>query len=109
MFAFLDDVDVTTPIYHVLDAELYRHARIGINGGPTQVWNSGGIRPEFCDVLERLAQQVDAGARVRRRSDLPAAQQGVTVLGTPLGRAEFVDAQLNQKLADDDALLSRTP
>ena len=42
-------------------------------------------------------------------SDLPAAQQGVTVFGTPLGRAEFVHAQLNQKLADHDALLSRIP
>ena len=91
---FLDDVYVTTPspdrvgpIYRVLVAELYRHARIRINGGKTQVWNSGGICPDFCDVLERLAQQVDPAARVWRGSDLPAAQQGVTVLGTPLGRA----------------------
>ena len=79
LFAFLDDVYVTTPspdrvgpISRVLDAELYRHARICINGGKTQVWNSGGICPEFCDVLERLAQQVDPGARVWRRSVLPA-------------------------------------
>ena len=54
--------------------------------------------PRFCDVLERLAQQV---AKVWRGSDLSAAQQGVTVLGT--------HAQLNQKLADHDALLSRIP
>ena len=52
------------PIYRILDAELYRHALIRINGSKTQVWNSGGIRPDFCDVLERLAQQVDPGARV---------------------------------------------
>ena len=63
----------------------------------------------FAMVLERLAQQVDPGARVWRGSDLPAAQQGVTVLGTPLGRAGFVHAQLNQKLADHDTLLSRIP
>ena len=31
------------------------------------------------------------------------------MLGTPLGRAEFVHAQLNQKLADHDTLLSRIP
>ena len=70
---------------------------------------TGSIRPDFCDVLERLAQQVDPGARVWRGSDLSAAQQSVTVLGTPLGRAEFVHAQLNQKLADHDTLLSRIP
>ena len=73
LFVFLDDVYVTTPspdrvgpIYRVLNAELHRHARIRINAGKTQVWNSGGIRPDFCDVLEKLAQQVDPGARVWR-------------------------------------------
>ena len=42
LFAFLDDVHVTTPnpdrvgpIHRVLDAELYRHARICINGCKT--------------------------------------------------------------------------
>ena len=71
LFAFLDDVYVTPPspdrvghIYRIQNAELHRHARIRINGGKAQVWNSRGIRPDFCDVLERLAQQVDPGARV---------------------------------------------
>ena len=111
LFAFLDDVHVTTPnpdrvgpIHRVLDAELYRHARIRINGGKTPVWNSFGIRREFC-VGTR------SGPRCPRLagSDVPEAQQGVTVLGTPLGRAEFVHAQLNQKLADHDTLLSSIP
>ena len=59
----------------------------------------GGTRPEFCDVLERLAQQVDPGARVWRGLDLPAAQQHTSWQGG--------GSQLNQKLADHDTLLSR--
>ena len=111
LFAFLDDVHVTTPnpdrvgpIYSVLDAELYRHARICINGCKTQVWNSFGIRREFC-VGTRSGPRCQGLAG----SDVPAAQQGVTVLGTPFGKAEIVHAQLNQKLADHDTLLSGIP
>ena len=97
--------DRVGPICRILGAELYRHARIRINGVREKPkWNLGSIRPEFCDVLERLAQEVDPGARAWRGSDLLAAQQGVVVLGTPLGRAEFVHAQLNQKLADHEIL-----
>ena len=62
------------------------------------MWNSGGIRPDFCDVLEQQAGIRVAGSAARRH-----------VLGTPLGKAEFVHAQLNQKLANHDTLFSRIP
>ena len=79
------------PIYRTLqNTKLYRHARIRINGGKTQLWNSGGIRQEFCDMLERLAQKEDPDAKVWLGSNLRSIERGVTVLGTPLGNAEFV-------------------
>ena len=47
------------------------------------VWNSGGERPEFCDVLQRIAQAADPEARVLTKD------QGSRVLGrhwgTPIG------------------------
>ena len=117
LFAFLDDVYVTTPnpdrvgpIYRVLDAELYRHARIRINGGVKPKCGTREASAQNSAMSWRgLAQEVDPGARVWRGSELPAAQQSVTVLGTPPGKAEFVHAQLNQKLADHNTLLSRIP
>ena len=116
LMAFLDDVYVATPtpdrvgpIYTTLDVDLYRHARVRINGGKTQVWNAAGIRARTCDELERIAQEADPRARVWRGSHLPLVQQGITVLGTPLGSVEFVQAHLHKTLADHDTLLSRIP
>ena len=40
------------------------------------------MRPEFCDVLERIAQVANPEARVWRGSGLLAAQIGIRVLGT---------------------------
>ena len=65
MFAYLDDIYiVTTParvghVYSLLQDALFRHARIRLHSGKTQVWNSGGIRPEACDALERVARAVN--------------------------------------------------
>ena len=91
LFAFLDDVHVTTPIpdrvgpiYRVLDAELYRHA---INGGETKC----EIRrhpPRILRCLGEVGTTSGPGTRFWRGSDLPAAN----VCCTPLGRAEFVHA-----------------
>ena len=51
LMAFPDGVHVVT------FPELWTHSRIRIHEGKTQVWNSGGERPEFCDVLERVAHR----------------------------------------------------
>ena len=42
-------------------------------------------------------------------SHLPLVRLGITVLGTPLGNVEFVQAHLQKTLADHDTLLSRIP
>ena len=63
--------------------------------------------PAGCDFLECIAQQSDLEARVWRGSELPLDQQGVTILGTPLGHPDFVSAQLQQKIQDNRILLER--
>ena len=88
LMAFLDDVYVVTfpeslrDGYGSVQQELWTHSRIRIHEGKTQVWNSGGERPEFCDVLERVAQATDPEARVWRGSGMPTSEQGIRVLGT---------------------------
>ena len=115
LFAFHDDVYVATipdrvgEVYTALATELYTHSRIRLNGGKTQVWNAAGLRPTACDYLERIVQAEDPDARVWRGSDLPTREQGIRVLGTPLGHEDFVIAQLDALLDQHQVLLSRIP
>ena len=92
LLAILDDVYVvTTPerrVFMALQDQLFRHARIRIHGGKTQVWNAVGERLEACDALERIAQAVDPSVRVWKGAVIPR-EQGVRVLGTPLGHVDF--------------------
>ena len=115
LFAFLDDVYVvTTPsrvgfVHNILQEELYRHARIRIHAGKTQVWNAAGDRPPACDLLERIAQASDPKARVWKGSGVPTEEQGVRILGTPLGHLHYVQAFLRRVMAEHEVLLSRIP
>ena len=90
-----------------VDRELWRDARIRVREGKTQVWNSGGERPEFCDVLVRIAQFADLEGRVWKGSGVPTTDQGIRVLRTPSGHADYVETQLRERL--DDHLLKRIP
>ena len=103
LFAFLDDVFVTTTPNRVGAV----HSRIHINIGKTQVWNAAGIWPPACDELERIAQLTDPDARVWKGSGLPTSEQGVRILGTPEGHPDFVQAFLRKVLEEHDVLLSR--
>ena len=52
LMAFVDDVYISTDperLQHAcacVERELWRHSRIRVHEGKTQVWNSGGERPE---------------------------------------------------------------
>ena len=115
LLAFLDDVYViTTPervgdVYVALQEELYRHARIRIHVGKTQVWNAAAERPDACEVLERVAQVEDPSARVWKGSDIPTAEQEVIVLGTPLRHVDFVEAQLTPQLVQHSVFFPCIP
>ena len=105
--AFLDDVYVVNPrpdsvlhSYTALEEELWTHAGTRINGGKTRVWNRSGSQPRGCDILQRIAVQSDPDAVVWRGSDVPTVQQGIKILGTPLGHHDYVQNQL-ERVADE--------
>ena len=89
LFAFHDDVVMVTarervgPVYAAMQDSLLRHAGIRIHVGKTKVWNKAGVRPQICDVLERMARDNDPSARVWRVSGVPLAEQGVKIWGAP--------------------------
>ena len=115
MFAYLDDIYIlTTPdrvgeVYYLLQDALFLHAHIRLHSGKTQVWNKSGTRPQACDALERVARTVNPRAVVWRGSQLLAHEQGIKVLGTPMGHPAFVAAHLERTTAEHQVLLDRIP
>ena len=115
LFAFLDDIyTVTRPervgaVHACLAHELRTRASIHIHGGKTKVWNQGGVRPQICDALEQIAQRDHPRARVWRGSEVPTSQQGIKVLGTPLGHPDFIRQHLSDVSAEHERFLSRIP
>ena len=63
----------------------------------TEVWNRAGVRPEACNILERIARQDDPTAVVWKGSDIPTPEQGLKILGTPLGHPDFVERHLERE------------
>ena len=60
--------------------------RVHLPHGKTQVWNRGGIEPSGVEAMTRAAQAVKPDAVVWRGNPmLPVTQQGLKVLGIPLG------------------------
>ena len=111
VFSFLDDTYVVAPpervheLYEALRAALWRHARIELNGGKTRVWNAAGEEPTgIAELQSRSETTIWVGDW-----SLPQDQQGLVVLGTPLGSDAFVQRQLVLKRAEHDCLLSRIP
>ena len=78
------------------------HTPDRIHEGKTQVWNSGGKRPEFCVSLKSQIQKLECG-------EMPISEQGIRVLGTPLGHKNFVEAHFRAFLQDDQLLLDVRP
>ena len=66
--------------YAILEQELRVHACIRVHTGKTKIWNQAGVRPEVCDVLEGI----------------PFEEQGIKVLGSPVGHPAFVARQLER-------------
>ena len=87
--------------YHTLAHELQQHAHIQLNPAKTRVWNNSGHRPPN---VEHLGPEVWVGAR-----DLPPEQQGITLLGTPLGTPAFQATHLQATADQHSTLLERIP
>ena len=88
-------------IYAEVREILWRNARIQINTGKTRIWNSGQHRPDDIDSL---------GPWVWRSDPLlPTEDQGLIILGTPLGHEDFIRGYLRSKYEIQQTLLHRTP
>ena len=97
------------PAYgHVREA-LRNHCGIHVHVGKTKIWNRAGNRPAICDMLERIAQRVNPRAKVWRGSQVPTADQGMRVLGTPLGHEDYVARHLESVAEEQRVLLERIP
>ena len=116
LFAYLDDVyvicqpDRVADVHAILEEELFNHAHIQLNLGKTQVWNRGGAVPAGVAELTAAARQVREDATVWRGDpELRPDQQGVKVLGTPIGQPEFVQEFLAKKSREHQTLFERIP
>ena len=111
VFAYLDDIYVVAAperimeLYDAVDRALWERARVQLNRGKTRIWNSAGEEPPCIEGLQReISDPVWVGDWA-----LPRHQQGLTVLGTPLGADAFVQHQLRLKREAQDCLLQRIP
>ena len=90
------------------EEELMAHANISLHLGKTQVWNRSGVVPAGIEEISRAARLVKPDAIVwRGDEELPLAQQGIRVLGAPIGRTEFVVAHLEGKTREHEVLFQR--
>ena len=68
-----------------------------------------GVRPASCDVLECIARSEDPRAVVWRGSGLDSREQGIKILGIPVGHHDFITAFLERKATEHQTLLRRIP
>ena len=110
LVAFLDDVitiawpDRVGLAHQHLADELWVHCRVRHNSGKTRIWNLSGRVPPALGQPGALEASCWVGAGGR-----PVEEQGLTVLGVPVGSAAFVRSQLRQSRAGHDRLLERLP
>ena len=106
---FLDDIYVlcrperVKTVYGIVARHLYTYTGIQLNQGKTKVYNSGGYKPAGVDDLqppEPDAERVWVGD-----STLPREEQGVVVLGSPIGTREFANKYGARKLEEAVQLL----
>ena len=103
----MDDIDTLVqparvrPVYDLLEQHLSATAHIQLHRGKARVWNASGVQPLS---LTSLGADVWVGDQ-----GLPAAEQGMIILGAPLGSDVFTGQHLNNLSATHQELLSRLP
>ena len=79
---------------------------INIHQGKTKLWNKAGIKPS----MTCAARLVDPDAVVWRGDwALPQTQQGLKVLGVPIGHLSFITAHMAAKFKEQALLFERIP
>ena len=102
LFAYRDDWfpsrDGVGDLHNSAEREL-KEGKDQDPSGKTHVWNRSGRKPPVCDELQRRAEMLDEEVRVWTLSEILSIQQGIKVLGFPLGHVDFVRAPLEATTA----------
>ena len=112
LFAYLDDIYLTCPperagaLFASVAAALREAANVQVHLGKTRIWNEAGEEPSSLLAILPAAARSDAW---KGNWALPTHEQGVTILGTPLGHRDFVAAALAKKQNEHAVLLQRIP
>ena len=99
LFAFLDDVyvmakpDRIRTIYDLLTVKLSTMAGIQLHTRKTRPWNKAGVCP---------ARMAELGLSVW-------SHEGIKILGTPVGSAEFVQRLCEERIAKEEQLWQAIP
>ena len=116
MFAFLDDIfficqpDRVQDVHRILEEKLRTRVGIRVHHGKTQVWNRSGCTPRGVDVMTKIARRTVKDAVLwRGDQNLPVGQQGIRVLGVPIGQEECVKNHLAKKSDEHQVLIDRIP
>ena len=113
LMAFLDDIyavderpDRTEAVHTAIEQELRTHTGIEVHQVETQLWNKAGVTPAGSEILTAAAKVANPTAIVWRGDlELPPEEQGVKILGTPLGHPSFVRSQLATLSAKHEQLI----
>ena len=95
-------------MYTAIEQELRTHTGIEVHQGKTQLWSKAGVTPAGSELLTAVGRVATPTAIVWRGDlELPPEDQGVEILGTPLGHPS-VRSQLATLSAKHDQLISKT-
>ena len=86
---------------------LQEKANVQVHLGKTRAWNAAGEEPP--GLVEAVPVAAHEPPCWTGNWALPPAQQGLIVLGSPLGSREFVVATLAERRSKHDELLARLP
>lgn len=107
IYAFLDDIyAVVQPervraVHDLLARHLEAHARIRLNQGKARIWNRGGHAPPN---IHTLGPDTWVGNR-----EPPPEQQGITVLGAPIGTDAYAQHFLQNTSTSHRPFLEQLP
>jgi len=109
IMAYLDDVyivckpDRVKEIYDLVAIDIRTHTGIALNEGKTECWSpGGGPPPPNVNLLNGPSPAPPVW-----KSNLPPEQNGLEILGSPIGCQAYIDRILADKLAEEDRLFDK--